>query len=262
MHLNSKTLFSGKNQAQKAFLHYGVFIAVIFLLLSCSSEKKEESSASQKKNAHKKIVVDESSRLLLDSMISSYMIIPWNETISKTIVLKQKETLDTIEIENSVLIEGSFHGRKAYVFKNGPDCLGSFVTDSSGTLQFFNSSLFCLDSAVVNRELMRILWNTKGVPAIFVSESYQERGSAIRIRRLDRDSGEVFIDEKVSNADICGPEEDEGVIPCFEWSTTLLIDDSSNVLPDTLKIKRLGTVLENKRVLPMKQTDSVIINWQ
>src|SRR5574344_1384859 len=143
MHLNSKTLFSGKNQAQKAFLHYGVFIAVIFLLLSCSSKKKD----------HKKIVVDESNRLLLDSMISSYMIIPWNETISKTIVLKQKETLDTLEIENSVLIEGSFHGRKAYVFKNGPDCLGSFVTDSSGTLQFFNSSLFCLDSAVVNREL-------------------------------------------------------------------------------------------------------------
>jgi hypothetical protein len=41
-----------------------------------------------------------------------------------------------------------------------------------------------------------------------------------------------------------------------------MLDDSSSVSSDTLKYKRMGTVLENKRVLPMNQTDSVIINWQ
>lgn len=267
MHFNRKTSFFLKESIQKfisfpRFFNVALLITFSFLLISCSSEKKEEASVSPKNGTAKKMMFDESGRLLLDSMISSYMIIPWNESISKTIVLKQKETLDSLQLENSVLLESAAHGRRAYVFKNGQECLGSFVTDSTGTLQFFNPSLFCLDTIVESRDLMRILWNAKGVPAIFVSESYQERGSALRIRRLDRDSGEVFIDEKVSNADICGPEEDEGVIPCFEWTTTLLLDDSSSVLPDTLKYKRMGTVLENKRVLPMNQTDSVIINWQ
>lgn len=239
-------------------------IAVVaILVISCSSEKKDEGALPEQKNTLKKMAsVDESGRLVLDSILSNYIIMPWQEALSKTIILRQKGTPDSIRLENAVVAESAALGRKAYVFSNGKECFGSFVTDSTGTLQFFNPTLFCLDSVVLNRDFMRILWNKRGVPAIFVSESYQERGSALRIRRLDRDSGEVFIDEKVSNADICGPEEDEGVLPCFEWVTTLLLPDSSNMLPDTLKFKRTGTVLENKRVLPMNQSDSIIMNWQ
>lgn len=252
-----------KKQIQIVFLLNGlILLAFSMMLSSCNLKEEKKNNVLEKEIQTKKAVVDESGRLLLNSEFSSYMISPWNDASSKTIVLKQKETLDSIQLENSVLVEGAAFGRRAYVFKNGKECLGSFVTDSTGALQFFNPSLFCLDTLIENRELMRILWTTKGIPAIFVSESYEERGSALRIRRLDRDSGEVFIDEKVSNADICSSEEDEGVIPCFEWSTTLFIDDSTNILPDTLKIKRMGTILENKRILPMNQTDSIILDWK
>lgn len=245
------------------FKSFFLIVAVTALAASCSSEKKDDVPPTDKNEPSKKTaLVDDSGRLVLDSILSNYMIMPWQEALSKTIVLKQKGIPDSIRLENAVVAESAAFGRRAYVFSNGKECFGSFVTDSTGTLQFFNPALFCLDSVVLNRDFMRILWNKRGIPAVLVSESYAERGSALRIRRLDRDSLEVFIDEKVSNADACGPEEDEGILPCFEWVTTLLLSDSSNALPDTLKFKRTGTVLENKRVLPMNQSDSIILNWK
>src|SRR5574344_350165 len=98
MHFNRKTSFFLKESIQKfisfpRFFNVALLIAFSFLLISCSSEKKEEASVSSKNGTAKKMMFDESGRLLLDSMISSYMIIPWNESISKTIVLKQKEKI-------------------------------------------------------------------------------------------------------------------------------------------------------------------------
>ncbi len=235
-----------------------LLVSFCVFLFACGEASKEEANKMQVLKTGPQL--DEKGMLMLDSNLSEYQIAPWSENPS-CILIRQAGVDSPLSMKNAVLAESHAHNKIAYVFANGANCLGAFVTDTQGKLRHFQPTLFCSDSVALRPNVIRILWKSKGIPAVLVSESSGERGSALRIRRLDGGVGEVFIDERVSNEDACGLEEDEGILPCFSNTTRIMLPDTGRVLPDTLYTQTTGTVLEGKRLIEVNVQDTILLPW-
>lgn len=235
-----------------------LLVSVCIFLFACGEASKEDANKMQMLKMGPQL--DDKGMLMLDSNLSEYQIAPWSENPS-CILIRQAGVDSPLSMKNAVLAESHAHNKIAYVFANGANCLGAFVTDTQGKLRHFQPTLFCSDSVALKPKVIHILWKASGIPAVLVSESSGERGSALRIRRLDGGVGEVFIDERVSNEDACGPEEDEGILPCFSNTTRIMLPDTGSTLPDTLVTHTTGTVLDGKRLIEVNVRDTILLPW-
>lgn len=227
-----------------------IFLLGSFLIFSACEEKK-------KSNTIPRVNVSNEGKVMLDSQLSVYQILPWYEGEIRRLSIIPTGG-DSVSIENKVIAESHFANRHAYLFSNGFNCIGSMVTDSAGHLQYFQSSILCVDSLAFDESSIRILWKSPNIPLIVFSESFDMRGKTTRIRRMDGiTSGELFFDDWVSNEDACGPEEDEGLLPCFSQKSETNLPENG-FLPDTLLIHTTGTFLDGKRILPIDRRDTII----
>lgn len=238
-------------------LVYAAFLLVLLIqFVACDEDSSDEQSSSRSVSFFASL--DSSSRTANDSVFSEFKLDSWMD-VPILIMLPQGDA--TTAARRTVIAESRHDGKIAYVFGAGANCLGSFVTDEAGRLLHFEQSLFCSDSVSLRPKRIRIMWKDPGIPVALVSELSGSRGSALRIHRLDGGRGELFIDERVNNEEDCGPEEDDGVLPCFSRVTKIAFPDSGTALPDTLFAHTTGTVLDGQRLVDVDEQDTIVIPW-
>jgi len=165
-------------------------------------------------------------------------------------------------VQNEVLAEGHSPFGSIYLFNRENGCLGVLYTDLKGALKYFNPRIICADSSDFLPKNLYVRWNGS-VPVYILKENSGERGSDLRIGALDGKGGVVFVETMASNTDACGPEEDEGVLPCFENETEVSLPLVGSVLPDTLFTETHGTVLdESRRVVEVDEKDTLVLPWR
>ena len=237
------------------FMMPTILCALLIQLVAC-----DEESGNERTSSHSSFFAmpDSGWQPVTDSSLPDFRVDSWMD-IPALIMLQGGSA--ALIAHRTVLAEKKFNGKIAYVFGVGSDCLGSFVTDEAGRLLHFEQSLFCSDSVALRPRRIRVLWKNPGIPVALVSELSGSRGSALRIHRLDGGHGELFIDEQVNNEEDCGPEEDEGVLPCFSRVTKIALPDSGAPLPDTLFMRTTGTVLDGQRLMDIDERDTVVIPW-
>jgi len=235
---------------------YAAFLLVLLAQLVACDEDSGDGQTSRSPSFFESL--DSKSHPAKDSGFPDFKLDSW---MDMPILIMQPQGDATAAARRTVIAESKHHGKIAYVFGAGADCLGSFVTDEAGRLLHFEQSLFCSDSVALRPKRIRVLWKNPGIPVALVSELSGSRGSALRIHRLDGGHGELFIDERVNNDEDCGPEEDEGVLPCFSRVTKIALPDSGAPLPDTLFMRTTGTVLDGQRLMDIDERDTVVIPW-